>query len=121
MAQLSETALIEKVLEIHHRLCVAYQCPVAYFHSLDPLSELVSSLLSHRTRNADSGRAFKALRGGLSGLGGRPRRADGGHRSRRSQASRGRSRRRRESSRSCAASPSGAAASCRSTSSPTWR
>ena len=62
MAQLSETALIEKVLEIHHRLCVAYQCPVAYFHSLDPLSELVSSLLSHRTRNADLGRAFKALR-----------------------------------------------------------
>jgi endonuclease-3 len=54
--------LIEKVLEIHHRLCVAYECPVAYFHTLDPLSELVSSLLSHRTRNADSGRAFKALR-----------------------------------------------------------
>lgn len=26
------------------------------------MSELVSSLLSHRTRNADSGRAFKALR-----------------------------------------------------------
>jgi len=55
--------VIPKVLEIHHRLCVAYQCPVAYFHSLDPLSELISSLLSHRTRNADSGRAFKALRG----------------------------------------------------------
>ncbi|UEM02269.1 Fe-S cluster assembly protein HesB [Skermanella rosea] len=54
--------LTAKVLEIHHRLCVAYDCPVAYFHSLDPLSELVSSLLSHRTRNADSGRAFKALR-----------------------------------------------------------
>ena len=35
---------------------------MAYFHSLDPLSELVSSLLSHRTRNADLGRAFKALR-----------------------------------------------------------
>ncbi|PVE24714.1 Fe-S cluster assembly protein HesB [Microvirga sp. KLBC 81] len=33
-----------------------------YFHSFDPLSELISSLLSHRTRNADSGRAFKALR-----------------------------------------------------------
>jgi endonuclease-3 len=29
---------------------------------MDPLSELVSSLLSHRTRNADSGRAFRALR-----------------------------------------------------------
>ena len=52
----------DKVLEIHHRLCVLYGCPIAYFHGLDPLSELVSSLLSHRTRNADSGAAFKALR-----------------------------------------------------------
>ena len=51
-----------KALEIHHRLCPVYGCPIPYFHSLDPLSELVSSLLSHRTRNADSGRAFKALR-----------------------------------------------------------
>ena len=54
--------LHEKALEIHHRLCRAYGCPIAYFHALDPLSELVSSLLSHRTRNADSGAAFKALR-----------------------------------------------------------
>jgi endonuclease-3 len=54
--------LNEKALEIHHRLCRAYGCPIAYFHALDPLSELVSSLLSHRTRNADSGAAFKALR-----------------------------------------------------------
>ena len=53
----------DKVLEIHHRLCRAYGCPISYFHALDPLSELVSSLLSHRTRNADSGAAFKALRG----------------------------------------------------------
>ncbi len=52
----------DKVLEIHHRLCRAYGCPVSYFHALDPLSELVSSLLSHRTRNADSGAAFTALR-----------------------------------------------------------
>ena len=51
-----------KALEIHRRLCSAYGCPIAYFHALDPLSELVSSLLSHRTRNADSGAAFKALR-----------------------------------------------------------
>ena len=51
-----------KALEIHGRLCRAYGCPIAYFHDLDPLSELVSSLLSHRTRNADSGRAFKELR-----------------------------------------------------------
>ncbi len=52
----------DKALEIHGRLCRAYHCPIAYFHALDPLSELVSSLLSHRTRNADSGAAFKALR-----------------------------------------------------------
>ncbi len=51
-----------KALEIHRRLCTLYGCPIAYFHALDPLSELVSSLLSHRTRNADSGAAFKALR-----------------------------------------------------------
>ncbi len=54
--------LNEKALEIHKRLCGAYGCPIAYFHAMDPLSELVSSLLSHRTRNADSGAAFKALR-----------------------------------------------------------
>ncbi|CAO4172860.1 endonuclease III domain-containing protein [Methylorubrum extorquens] len=55
-------ALKDKALEIHRRLCGVYECPIPYFHSLDPLSELISSLLSHRTRNADSGRAFKALR-----------------------------------------------------------
>ena len=54
--------LTAKALEIHRRLCPVYGCPIPYFHSLDPLSELVSSLLSHRTRNADSGRAYKALR-----------------------------------------------------------
>ncbi len=51
-----------KALAVHERLCAEYGCPVPYFHELDPLSELVSSLLSHRTRNADSGRAFKQLR-----------------------------------------------------------
>ena len=54
--------LTAKALEIHSRLCRVYGCPIAYFHALDPMSELVSSLLSHRTRNADSGAAFKALR-----------------------------------------------------------
>ena len=54
--------LRDKALEIHHRLCRVYHCPISYFHTLDPLSELVSSLLSHRTRNADSGAAYKALR-----------------------------------------------------------
>ena len=47
---------------IHERLCGVYGCPIPFFHDFDPLSELVSSLLSHRTRNADSGRAFKRLR-----------------------------------------------------------
>lgn len=51
----------EKVLLVHDRLCAEYGCPVAYFHELDPLSELVSSLLSHRTKNADSHRAFQNL------------------------------------------------------------
>lgn len=60
-AAASET-LKDKALEIHRRLCGVYDCPIPYFHSLDPLSELISSLLSHRTRNAESGRAFKALR-----------------------------------------------------------
>lgn len=54
--------LQEKAILVHERLCAEYGCPIPYFHSLDPLSELVSSLLSHRTRNADSGRAFKQLR-----------------------------------------------------------
>ena len=52
----------EKALVVHEELCAEYGCPIAFFHELDPLSELVSSLLSHRTRNADSARAFRALR-----------------------------------------------------------
>jgi hypothetical protein len=51
-----------RVLEVHRRLCAEYGCPIGYFHDLDPLSELVSSLLSHRTKNKDSGRAFRQLR-----------------------------------------------------------
>lgn len=50
-----------KALLVHDRLCKEYGAPIPFFHDLDPLSELISSLLSHRTRNADSGRAFKAL------------------------------------------------------------
>jgi endonuclease-3 len=54
------------VLDVHEKLCALYGCPVPYFHNLDPLSELVSSLLSHRTKNKDSGRAFKTLRANFS-------------------------------------------------------
>lgn len=50
------------VLEIHHRLAEVYGSGIKYFHDLDPLSELVSSLLSHRTRNSNSGLAFRNLR-----------------------------------------------------------
>ena len=52
----------ERLLEVHDRLCRHFGCPIAYFHDLEPLDELVSALLSHRTRNADSGRAFRTLR-----------------------------------------------------------
>lgn len=51
-----------RLLEIHERLCAYFGCPVAFFHALDPTSELVSSLLSHRTKNKDSGAAFRSLR-----------------------------------------------------------
>ncbi|MEL6161820.1 MAG: Fe-S cluster assembly protein HesB [Cyanobacteria bacterium J06623_5] len=54
--------LSQKAISIHQQLCAEYGCPIAYFHNLDPLSELVSALLSHRTKNKDSGKAFKQLR-----------------------------------------------------------
>jgi endonuclease-3 len=57
-----DDALRARALVIHERLCAEYRCPIPYFASLDPLSELISSLLSHRTKNADSSRAFRALR-----------------------------------------------------------
>ncbi len=52
----------EKLREVHARLCREFGCPITYHHALSPLDELVSSLLSHRTRNADSRRAFLNLR-----------------------------------------------------------
>jgi endonuclease-3 len=51
-----------KVLEVHARLCRRYECPIRRFHHHDPLSALVSALLSHRTRNRDSGKAFRTLK-----------------------------------------------------------
>lgn len=50
------------VLEVHHRLSEVYGRQIKYFHDLDPMSELVSALLSHRTKNAASGQAFRNLR-----------------------------------------------------------
>jgi endonuclease-3 len=54
--------LSQKAILVHQRLCAEYGCPIPYFHNLDPLSELVSSLLSHRTRNQQSGQAYRQLR-----------------------------------------------------------
>lgn len=52
----------QKALLVHERLCQVYGCPIPYFHNLDPLSELVSALLSHRTTNRNSGTALHQLR-----------------------------------------------------------
>lgn len=49
------------VLEVHNRLSEVYGRQIKYFHDLDPLSELVSALLSHRTKNSSSGKAFHNL------------------------------------------------------------
>ena len=56
------TDIEAKLLEVHARLCQLYGCPIPHFHNLEPIDELISSLLSHRTKNADSGRAFRQLR-----------------------------------------------------------
>lgn len=50
------------VLEVHRRLSDVYGRQIKYFHDLDPLSELVSALLSHRTRNSQSAQAFRNLK-----------------------------------------------------------
>ena len=52
----------EKLQLVHARLCKEYGCPVAHFHEISPLDEIVSSLLSHRTRNSESGAAYDELR-----------------------------------------------------------
>ena len=57
-----DTDLRAKALVVHERLCEAYGCPIDYFSDKDPLSEMVSALLSHRTKNADSHRAYVQLR-----------------------------------------------------------
>jgi endonuclease III len=49
------------VLEVHRRLCAIYGSQIKYFHDLDPLSELVSALLSHRTTNSNSAKAYAKL------------------------------------------------------------
>lgn len=50
------------VLQVHSLLSEVYGQQIKYFHDLDPLSELVSALLSHRTRNSQSAQAFRNLK-----------------------------------------------------------
>jgi endonuclease-3 len=50
------------VVEVHRRLAAVSGSGIKYFHDLDPLSELVSALLSHRTKNSQSAKAFHQLR-----------------------------------------------------------
>ena len=52
----------EKLLDIHGRLAVEYGETFPFFSDKDPLSEIVSALLSHRTRNAVTGQAYRSLR-----------------------------------------------------------
>ena len=51
-----------KALLVHARLCAEYGAPFRFFSDKDALSELISALLSHRTKNADSHRAYQQLR-----------------------------------------------------------
>lgn len=55
----------ELALWVHAKLCAEYGAPFPFFSTKDPLSELISSLLSHRTRNQDSHRAYQRLRARL--------------------------------------------------------
>ena len=62
-AELAANATLRaKVLWVHGQLGATYEAPFAFFSTKDPLSELISALLSHRTKNADSHRAYQELR-----------------------------------------------------------
>lgn len=52
----------QKALLLDHILFEHYGGPFHFFSTKDPLSELVSALLSHRTKNKVSGQAYRQLR-----------------------------------------------------------
>lgn len=62
MARLALPVTNELLLTVHERLCQAYNCPIPYFSTSDPVSELISALLSHRTKNKESGLALRNLK-----------------------------------------------------------
>ncbi len=53
----------QRALEIDEILCIHYGAPFPPFGRRDPLSELVGSLLSHRTKNAVTRQAYQQLVG----------------------------------------------------------
>jgi endonuclease-3 len=53
--------LQQKALKINGLLCKAYGAPFPFFSDKDPVSQLVSALLSHRTKNRVSGEAYHRL------------------------------------------------------------
>jgi endonuclease III len=59
--QSPDPELQDKAIVVHDRLCAVYGCPIPYFSDRDPLSELIAAVLSHRTKNTDSHRAFQQL------------------------------------------------------------
>ncbi|MEM1326781.1 MAG: Fe-S cluster assembly protein HesB [Bacteroidota bacterium] len=60
-AATNDTA-IEKLIAIDRILCEHYGAPFDYFSTKDAVSELVSAMLSHRTRNKVSGQAYRDLK-----------------------------------------------------------
>lgn len=50
------------LLQIHQILCNTYGAPFPYFSNKSPLDQLVSTLLSHRTKNKLTAQAYQALK-----------------------------------------------------------
>lgn len=57
-----DSTLQTKALRIDKQLCQAYGAPFRYFGSKDALSQMVSSILSHRTKNATTKKAYTKLK-----------------------------------------------------------
>ncbi len=50
-----------RLLKIHDILCARHGAPFPYFSDKNPVSELVSALLSHRTKNETTAQAYQQL------------------------------------------------------------
>jgi len=62
MQSAEETIVSQRLLEIDQILCKFYGAPFPYFSTKDAVSELVSAMLSHRTRNAVTRQAYLNLK-----------------------------------------------------------